>query len=72
MLQEQNSCKFNSQKENIMQVANVKQVAKPELIGQVYEPALSQKADKAKESIVVDSQKQPNYKRMFEAFNDCV
>ena len=55
-----------------MQTANVKQAAKPELIGKVYQSDLSQKSDKAKESIVVDSQKQPNYSRMFEAFNDCV
>ena len=55
-----------------MSVANVKPVAKPQLIGKVHEPALSQKADKTKESIIVDSQKQPSCSRMFEAFNDCV
>ena len=55
-----------------MQVANVKQVAKPELIGKVYQPALSKKTDKTTESNVVDLQKQPNCSRMFEAFNDCV
>jgi hypothetical protein len=58
----------------MMQVANVKQVAKPELISKVYETALSQKADKVKvqESNVVDLQKQANFKRMFEAYSDCV
>ena len=55
-----------------MQATNVKKVAKSELIGKVYQSDFSQKADKAKESIVVDSQKQPNYSRMFEALNDCV
>ena len=55
-----------------MSVANVKPVAKPQLIGKVNQSDLSQKADKSTESIIVDSQKQPNYSRMFEAFNDCV
>ena len=55
-----------------MQVANVKQVAKPELIGKVHKPALSQKTDKTTESNMVDLQKQPSCSRMFEAFNDCV
>ena len=54
----------------MMQVA---QVTKPELINEVYNPAISQKSDKtnAQES-KVDSQKQNNYKRMFEAYSDCV
>ena len=55
-----------------MPAANVKQVAKPELINKVYQSDLSQKADKTTESNVVDLQKQPNCSRMFEAFNDCV
>ena len=55
-----------------MPAANVKQVVKPELIGKIYEPTLSQKTSKATESNVVDLQKQPNCSRMFEAFNDCV
>lgn len=57
-----------------MQVANVKQVAKPEVISQVYETALGQKANKVKvqESNVVDLQKQASFKRMFEAYSDCV
>jgi hypothetical protein len=57
-----------------MQVAHVKQVAKPELTSKVYDSALSQKADqtKAQESNVVDLQKQANFKRMFEAYSDCV
>lgn len=55
-----------------MPAANVKQVAKPELIGKVNQSDLSQKADKTTESNVVDLQKQPSCSRMFEAFNDCV
>jgi hypothetical protein len=57
-----------------MQAAHVKQVAKPELMSKTYDPALSQKADqtKAQDSNVVDSQKQANFKRMFEAYSDCV
>ena len=55
-----------------MQVANVKPVAKPELIGKLYKPALIQKTDKTADSNVVVLQKQPTCSRMFEAFNDCV
>ena len=57
-----------------MQAAHVKQVAKPEQISNVYETALSQKADqtKAQDSNVIDLQKQANFKRMFEAYSDCV
>ena len=57
-----------------MQAAHVKQVAKPELISKAFEPALSQKADQTKtqDSNVVDLQKQANFKRMFEAYSDCV
>ena len=55
-----------------MPVANVKQVAKPELIGKVYKPALIQKTNKTTDSNVVEFQKQPNSSRMFEAFNDCI
>ena len=72
ILQVQNSCKFYSQKESIMPLANVKQAAKPELIGKVHQSDLSQKADKTSQSNVVDLQKQPSCSRMFEAFNDCV
>ena len=55
-----------------MPAANVKQDAKPELIGKVHQSDLSQKADKTSQSNVVDLQKQPSCSRMFEAFNDCV
>jgi hypothetical protein len=57
-----------------MQAAHVKQVVNPELISKAYEPALSQKTDqtKAQDSNVVDLQKQANFKRMFEAYSDCV
>lgn len=56
-----------------MQATHVKKVAKPELINKVYEPALGQKADKTKvQESSVDSQKQANYRRMFEACSDCV
>jgi hypothetical protein len=74
MFQEHNSCNFNSQKENMMQATNVKQVAKPELINEVYNPALSKKADKANalKSNVVDLQKQKSCDRMSEAYSDCV
>jgi hypothetical protein len=57
-----------------MQAAHVKQVAKPELVGKTFEPAIGQKAEQTKtqESNVVDLQKQANFKRMFEAYSDCV
>jgi hypothetical protein len=57
-----------------MQAAHVKQVAKPEPISKAYDPTLSQKADKTKpqESNLEDLQKLANFKRMFEACNDCV
>jgi hypothetical protein len=58
----------------MMQEAQVKQVAKPELTSKIYDAALSPKADNltAQESNVVDLQKQANFKRMFEAYSDCV
>jgi hypothetical protein len=57
-----------------MQAAHVKQVAKLEPISKAYDPTLSQKADKTKpqESNLADLQKLANFKRMFEACNDCV
>lgn len=55
-----------------MQVANVVPVIKPELVGKINEPALSQHSEVAIKSVVVDSPIKPNYRRMFEAFNDCV
>ncbi len=57
-----------------MQAANVKQVVKPELTNETFSTAINQKTDKtdAQKSNVVDLQKQNNYKRMFEAYSDCV
>jgi hypothetical protein len=57
-----------------MQAANVKQVVKPELTNEAFSTAINQKTDKtdAQKSNVVDLQKQNNYKRMFEAYSDCV
>ena len=54
-----------------MQVANIKPVLKPEHIAKISVTDKTQLADKTKESSV-DSQKKPNYTRMFEALNDCV
>ncbi len=61
-----------------MQAANVKHVtqpglSKPKLSKQAFKPTIIQKAEtvKAQESNV-GSEKQPNYSRMFEAYNDCV
>jgi hypothetical protein len=58
----------------MMQAANVKPVAKPELVNEVYNQSISQKTDNAnvQPSNVVDLQKQANFKRLFEAYNDCV
>jgi hypothetical protein len=63
----------------MMQAAQVKQVAKSELSSKVYASALSPKAGQVKaqeanvrESNVIDLQKQANFKRMFEAYSDCV
>jgi len=57
-----------------MQAANVKPVAKPELVNEVYSQSISQKTDNpnVQPSNVVDLQKQANCKRLFEAYNDCV
>jgi hypothetical protein len=56
-----------------MQAANVKQVTHTELSKKAYVPSTTAKVEvvKAPESNV-DSQKQANYSRMFEAYNDCV
>jgi hypothetical protein len=58
----------------MMQATNVKQVTKPELTSEVYNPALSEKADKAnlQKSNIVDLQKQKSCNRMLEAYSDCV
>jgi len=56
-----------------MQATQAKQAIKPDLIGKGYEPTLSQKTDTTKvQESSVDSQKQANYRRMFEAYSDCV
>jgi hypothetical protein len=57
----------------MMQATQAKQAIKPDLIGKGYEPTLSQKTDTTKvQESSVDSQKQANYRRMFEAYSDCV
>ena len=78
MLQEQNSSSFNSQKENMMQVANlatnletsnVKNVIKTQTTDN---PSKAQKADKVKQSEVVEQSKRPSFSRTLEAYSDCV
>lgn len=73
-LQEHNSYIFNSQKENMMQVINVKKVVEAELIDEIYEPALNQKSDKLKvqEASILSLKKQKDFNRTLEAFSDCV
>jgi secreted Zn-dependent insulinase-like peptidase len=78
-LQEHNSSRFNSQKENIMQaiqaaVSRVKPVAKSVLINDIYEPALTQKSDKVKlqEANTLTLQKENSFNRFLEAYGDCV
>lgn len=58
----------------MMQATNVKKVAKPELIDDIYEPALSQKSDKVKvqEASILSLKKQKDFNRTIEAFSDCV
>ena len=78
MLQEQNSSSFNSQKENMMQVANlatnleasnVKNVVKTQTTDKLTD---AQKADKVKQSEVVEQAKRPSFNRTLEAYSDCV
>jgi hypothetical protein len=75
MLQEQNSCSFNSQKENMMQATHVKQTVNSK---QAYLPTTSQQTEQAKSQVSKQESKlelvrpQANSSRMFEAYNDCV
>ena len=78
MLQEQNSSSFNSQKENMMQVANlatnletsnVKNVVKTQTTDNLSK---AKKADKVKQSEVVEQSKRPSFSRTLEAYSDCV
>lgn len=57
-----------------MQATNVKKVVKSELIDEIYEPALSEKSDKAKvqEASILSLKKQNDFNRAIEAFSDCV
>jgi hypothetical protein len=50
---------------------NVKPLVNPELINKAHVPTPRSEAVKAQE-VTVESVKQPNYSRMFEAFSDCV
>ena len=74
MLQEQNSSSFNSQKETMMQAANletsnVKNVVKTQTTDKLTD---AQKADKVKQSEVVEQSKRPSFNRTLEAYSDCV
>ena len=73
-LQEQNSSRFNSQKENMMQAANVKQVAKATLANKAINQALIQKTEstKLKADSVVELTKSQSFSRYLEAYSDCV
>ena len=57
-----------------MQATSFNKVAKPELISEIYEPALSQKSDKVKvqEANILSLQKHKNLNRLLEAYSDCV
>lgn len=78
MLLEQNSSSFNSQKENMMleanlatnlETSNVKNVVKTQTTDKLTD---AQKADKAKQSEVVEQSKRPSFNRTLEAYSDCV
>ena len=78
MLQEQNSSSFNSQKENMMleanlatnlETSNVKNVVKTQTTDKLTD---AQKADKVKQSEVVEQSKRPSFNRTLEAYSDCV
>ena len=57
-----------------MQALNVKPATKPQLLNEIYEPALNQKSDKVKaqETNVLTLQKPKNINRLLEAYSDCV
>ena len=74
MLLEQNSSSFNSQKENMMQVANletsnVKNVVKTQAIVKLDS---AQEEDKPKQAKVAELEKQPSFSLTLEAYSDCV
>lgn len=78
MLQEQNSSSFNSQKENMMQEANlatnletsnVKNVVKTQAIVKLDS---AQEEDKPKQAKVAELEKQPSFSLTLEAYSDCV
>lgn len=57
-----------------MQVTNASKKLMPELVSEIYEPALSQKSDKARvqEANVLNLKKPKNLKLLLEAYGDCV
>ena len=57
-----------------MQVANASKKIIPELLSEIYEPALSQKSDKVKvqEANILNLKKPKNLKLLLEAYGDCV
>ena len=78
MLQEQNSSSFNSQKENMMQVANLatsldkSNVKNPVKTQATAKPSNAKKADKAKQAEVAEVSKPPSFSLTLEAYSDCV
>ena len=73
-LQEQNSSRVNSQKENMMQAANVKQVTKQNLVNKIANQALIQQSQvtKVKTENAVELTKSQSFNRFLEAYSDCV
>ena len=57
-----------------MQVANGSKKIIPELLSEIYEPALSQKSDKVKvqEANILNLKEPKNLKLLLEAYGDCV
>ncbi len=55
----------------VLNSTNVKSIVNPEFINKASVPTPKSEAVKEQEAKVA-SEKQPNYSRMFEAFNDCV
>ena len=80
MLMEQNSSSFKSQKENMMQAANlettnVNNVVKTQATAKLAistKLVSDSKADKAKLPEVVEQVKPPSFSRTLEAYSDCV
>lgn len=71
---EQNSNKVNSQKENIMQVANVKPVVKLVETSKVINQGLAKKVVNTKEEVANSAalSKSQSFSRFLEANGDCV